>query len=392
MVKSLAAILEEIDRNFEIAGLTCGASKLTVIRTVTLPLFRAGLATGLILVLAKSLSDTGGVVNMLLTIGSEVTTGTVLINNWKHSNDPTLESGLSLIAILMIFISLILLLSVNLIAMKAKFNVSKIWYKTESTLSKGVAPKVYEITTFVFFILVIQIPSFFIFSFVFTATPSSTGTSILDFIVAVFNSFVIGGTATGIGLIIGIPLAIIIARNENHKKFSAFLDNVVNIPYIIPSAALGLSVSLFWTANNTISIPANAVFILVILSHAAMTMPYIIRNAVGALSELDPVYEEISRSLGARPFQVFTRVTFPSIKSSVLAGSIMAFTRSVGETGATLAVSTGVVTAPILIMQFVKNNQFFEAAVTTIALIFFSSLLILLANVLSTRSRRGGHD
>ncbi|MHA1169150.1 MAG: ABC transporter permease subunit, partial [Candidatus Hodarchaeales archaeon] len=172
MVKSLAAILEEIDRNFEIAGLTCGASKLTVIRTVTLPLFRAGLATGLILVLAKSLSDTGGVVNMLLTIGSEVTTGTVLINNWKHSDDPTLASGLSLIAILMIFISLFLLLLVNLIAMKAKFNINKVWYKTESRLSKGVAPKVYEIATYIFFILVIQVPSFFIFSFIFTATPS----------------------------------------------------------------------------------------------------------------------------------------------------------------------------------------------------------------------------
>ncbi|MHA1168582.1 MAG: ABC transporter permease, partial [Candidatus Hodarchaeales archaeon] len=276
--------------------------------------------------------------------------------------------------------------------MKAKFNINKVWYKTESKLSKGVAPKVYEIATYIFFILVIQVPSFFFFCFIFTATPSDTGTSIMDFIVAVLNSFIIGGSATGIGLIIGIPLAIFITRNENHKFFSIALDNIVNIPYIIPSAALGLSVSLFWTLNGTISIPASAELILVVLSHAAMTMPYIIRNAVGALSELDPVYEELSRSLGAKPFQVFTKVTFPSIRASVLAGSIMAFTRSVGETGATLAVSTGVVTAPILIMTFVKNNQYFEAAATTIALIFCSSILILVANHFSSRSRRGKHD
>ncbi|MHA2175354.1 MAG: ABC transporter permease subunit, partial [Candidatus Hodarchaeales archaeon] len=62
VVRSLAAILEEIDETLEIAARTCGASKFTAARTVTLPLFRSGVATAMVLSLAKSLSDTGGVV------------------------------------------------------------------------------------------------------------------------------------------------------------------------------------------------------------------------------------------------------------------------------------------------------------------------------------------
>lgn len=60
MVRSLSAILEQIEPNFETAAMTLGASKWTAFRTITMPLFRAGLATGFILCFARSLSETGG--------------------------------------------------------------------------------------------------------------------------------------------------------------------------------------------------------------------------------------------------------------------------------------------------------------------------------------------
>jgi len=60
MVRSLSGILEQIDVNFETAAMTLGASRWTAVRTITIPLFRAGLATGFILCFARSLSETGG--------------------------------------------------------------------------------------------------------------------------------------------------------------------------------------------------------------------------------------------------------------------------------------------------------------------------------------------
>ncbi|MFW9990511.1 MAG: ABC transporter permease [Candidatus Odinarchaeota archaeon] len=400
MVKALAAILEEIDRNLEIAGLTCGAKKLTVIRTITLPLFRAGLATGLILVFAKSLSDTGGVVTLLTTLkGFDLTTedtisGTVLIDIWKHppNGAPPYLPGLSMVAILMILISITLLVLVNLIAMKAKFNIRKVWTPMEASLSKGAAPKTYNTLTFLFFLFLVQVPAFFIFSYIFVGTPSQN-VNITEFLGAVMTSFFVGGMATGIGLLFGVPIAILITRSNN-KWFSSLMDTIVNVPYIIPSAALGLSVSFFWnsffltlTGSN---IPPSAELVLVVLSHVAMTIPYIIRNTVGAMTELDTTYEEMARSLGAKPFQVFSRVTFPAIVPAVVAGSIMAFTRSVGETGATSSVSDpqNVLTAPILIVGYVKGHLYFEAALTTIILIGCSLVLLLLVAKMSQKSRR----
>src|SRR5512136_459986 len=92
MVRSLAAILEEIDVEYENAARAAGASRLTAARTITLPMFRSGMATGLLLVLAKALSDTGGALTALALVGAVNSSslyapfagnGTALIGVWK---------------------------------------------------------------------------------------------------------------------------------------------------------------------------------------------------------------------------------------------------------------------------------------------------------------------
>ena len=91
MVRSLAAILEQIDTTYETAGQTLGASKLTAARTITLPLFRAGLVTGIILCFARSLSETGGTMIALSTMANSqgFQTGPTIIGTWKpRTGDP----------------------------------------------------------------------------------------------------------------------------------------------------------------------------------------------------------------------------------------------------------------------------------------------------------------
>ena len=68
VVRSLTEILQEVDANYEIAALTCGSSRFTAARTITLPMFRSGIATAAVLSMAKSLSDTGGIVTLLTTM------------------------------------------------------------------------------------------------------------------------------------------------------------------------------------------------------------------------------------------------------------------------------------------------------------------------------------
>ena len=378
MVRSLAAILEEIDIEYENAARAAGASRLTAARTITLPMFRAGMATGLMLVLAKALSDTGGAFTALTLIdpAHERLNGTALIQFWK-SNPAIPREALALVSALMIALSLVLLVALKYVALRVHLPLKRVWPIPERRLSVGVAPRARDLGALTFLGFFILLPSFFFLTFVFVAQPSQTLPWEI-FWASVGNSFLIAGVATAIDLATGIPLAILIARGRI-PFVSKALDALVNVPYIVPSAALGISLSLFWGAQRTI-VPSDLV--LVTLAHVAFTFPFVVRNVVGALEQLDPSPEETARTLGARPVQVFRRVLFPAIRPAILAGSIMAFTRSVGETGATVSVSPTVQTIPVFIVNLITNpnpaqRDYYGAALAQIILLVVSFAAIL---------------
>jgi thiamine transport system permease protein len=380
MVRSLSAILEQIDQTFETAGQTLGASKLTAVRTITLPLFRAGLVTGIILCFARSLSETGGTVAALATIGNtDFNTAPTLIDSLKST------PALAFTSIVLIILALALLVVVAIVVKKVHIPFRKVWPRPEKILSRGLSPHLKDATSVLFLVFIVLIPSFFVFTFVFTSSPS-TVTNWSEFGESLVNSFLIAGVVTVIDLALGIPLALYIAKNRS-KWLPETLDILVNVPLIVPTVALGFSLKLFWTGGTPVSGPM-AIF-LVMLAHIAFTYPLMVRNVTGAVEEIDPTYEETARTLGAKPVQGFRRVLFPMIKASILAGAIMAFTRSLGETGATRAISTTVLTAPNYIVNLVKvDKDYYTAALACIILIIISFALMLSLRYL-TKRRKG---
>jgi len=383
MVRSLAAILEEIDINYEVAARACGASRLTAARTVTLPLFRAGIVTGAILCLAKTLSETGGVMVALSTIQSREYNATALIGTMKSASlfNDALVPALAFVSIVLIVLSIILLIIVKIIVTKVKLPMRKVWTNLEKKLSKGAFPKLKDAGAFFFLTFVVLVPAFFIFGFVATAEPSQTA-DWGAFWSSLGLSFGIAGVVTTIVLLLGIPMGILIARSRK-KKAAGILDVLVNIPFIVPTAALGFSLGLFWTTQPFL--PVTADVFLIIMAHVAFTYPFVVRNVVGALESLDTTYEDTARTLGAKPLQVFKRVMFPMVKGSVLAGAIMTFTRSLGETGATLAVSPKAITAPVYIVELIRTGSFYQAGLASILLIMVSFIIVLVMRRLTTR-------
>ncbi len=411
MVRSLAAILQEIDVEYENAARAAGASRLTAARTITLPMFRSGMATGLLLVLAKALSDTGGALTALTLIGAVnantsnpnnlfdpfTGNGTALIGIWKsfatHPGMPAaavteLNGGLALVSALMIVLALALLVLVKFVAVRLRFPLRRVWPIAERKLSRRPFPRLRDLGALLALVLFILVPSFFFLGFLFVAAP----TAALDwgrFWNAVGISFLIGGVATGVDLAMGVPFAILITRGKL-RWLGRILDALVNVPYIVPSAALGISLSLFWSAQKAI---VPSLIILVTLAHVAFTFPFVVRNVVGALEQLDPATEETARTLGARPVQVFRRVLLPAIRPAILAGAIMAFTRSLGETGATQAVAgTGIETIPLLIVNIVTSTtpQYYVAALAQLALLGVSFAAILAMRLVVERRRGHG--
>ena len=382
IVRPLASILEELNDEYDTVAGTCGASKFTAARTITLPLFRAGLVTAVTLCLAKTLSETGGVMAALATISSREVNATALIGTWKGASvfNPTLVPGLAFLSFLLIMLSLTLIMVSKIIIMRAKLPIKKVWPKFERRLSRGWVPKAKDVAVFLFLIIVVLLPAFYIFGY--ALTPQVEHADLTGFWNSLAYSFFVAGIVTLIVLVLGIPMGILVARHKN-KKVASTLDVLSNIPFVVPTAALGFSLGLFWSTQSII--PVTSEILIIIMAHIAFTYPYVVRNVVGALEQLSPEYEETARTLGAKPMQGFRRVTFPLIKMSILSGAIMTFTRSVGETGATIAVSPEAITAPVYIVSLIRSGSYYVAGISSAILIIFSFIVILLIRALIKR-------
>ncbi len=389
MVRSLSAILEQIEPNYETAAMTLSASRFTAVRTITLPLFRAGLVTGTILCFARSLSETGGTFIALDMMGVESSffTGPSFIAFMKTA-EGQLEYGLEdamgpmiLISVLMIVLALVLLVVVKALIMRFKIPVKRVWPQFGRKISRGAIPKLKDGFSIAFLAVIVLLPTFYIFMYLTQPIADIDYAALLG---ATGISFLIAGIAVIFNIVFGIPIALYIARKRN-TKFGKLLDSLVNVPLIIPTTALGFSLALFW---GSIYAGGSLSLIMVILGHISFTFPLVVRNIVGAVEEVDASYEEVAMTLGAKPFQAFSKVLMPIIKSSIIAGAILAFTRSLGETGATIAISDTVNTVPVYILNLINNDNYTEAAFCSIILIAICFVFMFAVRIVINRGGR----
>ncbi len=186
-----------------------------------------------------------------------------------------------------------------------------------------------------------------------TLTAAFTASGIwADYWQSLALSYGLGAIVTVLGILTGIPMAILIARKTFGKLASSILDILINIPLIVPSIALGISLKFFWQGFT--GMPE---FMLLVFAHLSITYPYFVRSMSAAMERINIDMEDAAKTLGAKPFTVFKSIVLPLTKYSILSGAIMVFTRSVSETGATLLFSTNLQTAPVVIVNWVKGGR-----------------------------------
>ncbi len=357
VVRTLVGALLDYKVEFERASRTLGAAPFTAMRTVTFPVLRPAMISAFILAFARSISETGATI----VVAGVFENGPVFIQNMKTEfavANPALYNGAIVFAsFILITISLLIFVAIRLIGPKLRLPLKRVRPVTERKLSYKKAEKSRNtITLIVFFVLILS-PSLFValpaFQAIFTPSFSNaiTGSDIWGgYWQSLLLSYGLGATVTIINIIIGLPTAIIIARKKMGKFMSSVFDLLVNVPLVVPSIALGVSLGIFWKAS--FALPD---IMLLIFAHLAITYPYFVRSMSAALERISPDMEEAARTLGAKPLGVFRTIVFPLTKYSMLSGAIMVFTRSVSETGATLAVTSNLQTAPVLLVNWIKQ-------------------------------------
>ncbi|MEM3395913.1 MAG: ABC transporter permease subunit [Thermoplasmata archaeon] len=396
MVRSMKAGIEEVDITYEFAGECFGAQKFTVARTVTLPIMKAAIVTGIILCLARSLSETGATflaISMVTNVdyatltSSSTLTGPALINSLKNAGYPYINEALGFMSMVLILISLVLLGIVKIFAEKVRFPFRKV-YQLENLFSTKKMGMLRDVSGLFLFLFLVLIPSLFILAYI----PQQWGHSVhIDYGRMLYSlgiSLIVATLTTLICLATAIPLAIYIAR-ARERKSAETLDMLANIPIIVPTVALGISLGLFW--KNFFNINNNFLVILVVvLAHVSFTYPFLVRTFAAAMRQIPPDYEEAAKTLGARPLTVFRKIVYPLFKPSIIAGVIMIFTRSLDETGATIAVlpsDSKITTIPVYIVQLVKAKDYYSAAIASLILIGIS-VVVLLAIRMTMKGRK----
>jgi thiamine transport system permease protein len=292
------------------------------------------------------------------------------------------EGAMVFASFILIAISCGIFAIIRILGPRLKLPIRKVWPTFERKLSYSKASTSRNSITLLIFFAIVLIPSLFValpaFEALFTDTlpKSLSGVGVWgEYWQSLILSYLLGAVVTVLNVIIGLPMAIIVARRKFGTLPSAILDVLVNIPLIVPSIALGVSLAIFWKENFTF-IPE---IWLLIFAHLAITYPYFVRSMSAAVERISLDLEEASRTLGAKPLGVFRTIILPLTKYSILSGAIMVFTRSVSETGATLAV-TELRTAPIVIVDWVRQKVLatpLEIGLGCGFLILFSFIILL---------------
>lgn len=388
VVRVMVGALLDYKREYEEAARTLGAAPLTADRTVTLPILKTALITSFILAFARSVSETGAT----LMVAGAFENGPIFINNLKTAQELGYEGALVFVSFILIAISCIIFVTIRLLGPRLKMPIKKVWPVAERKLSSsGVKNFRNGISLLVFFLLVL-IPSLFVALPTFYAVTNGTlnqavtGAGIWqEYWQSLVLSYSVGAIATLLNIIIGLPMAVLIARKRLGTALSSILDVLVNIPLIVPSIALGISLSIFW--KNFAFMPEIGLLIFV---HLSITYPYLVRSMTAAIERVNIDYEEAARTLGGRPFTVFRTIILPLTKYSLIAGAVMVFTRSVSETGATLAV-TELKTAPVLLVNWVKGTvpaTSMEIGLGCGILVVFSFIILLVLRLFAREKGR----
>ena len=151
--------------------------------------------------------------------------------------------------------------------------------------------------------------------------------------------------ATVVILPFGVGLAWFLARKSWRGK--AIVETLVALPLVMPPVATGLILLKLLGRKGPIGSFLHQHFDLdvvftwraVVAAMAVMSFPLLVRGARIAFEAVNPRLEQVATTLGASPWRVFLTVTFPLAIRGIIAGSVLAFARALGEFGATILVA-----------------------------------------------------
>lgn len=205
---------------------------------------------------------------------------------------------------------------------------------------------------------------------------------------ALWTSFLSAAVAAFLNIPLGLFLAWMLVRGE--LPGGRIANALFDLPFALPTAVSGITLATLYAPQGWIGLPLSKVGILVaytqwgiVLALMFVGLPFIVRTVEPVLRTLPTEQEEAAKLLGARPWQVMTRVIFAPLLPSLITGFGLAFARGVGEYGSVIFIAGNQPfkseIAPLLIV--VRLQEFDYEGATAIALVLLFISLLALAGI-----------
>jgi sulfate transport system permease protein len=203
--------------------------------------------------------------------------------------------------------------------------------------------------------------------------------------------------AATINAMFGLLVAWVLVRYRFPGK--GLVDALVDLPFALPTAVAGLTLTSLYASNGWygryleaagIKVAFTSIGVAVALTFIGL--PFVVRTVQPVLEEIDADVEEASATLGATPWQTFSRVIFPTILPALLSGFALALARAIGEYGSVVFIAgnmpmrTEIV--PLLIITKLEQYDYAGATAIAIVMLVVSFALLLAINLLQRWSHR----
>lgn len=193
--------------------------------------------------------------------------------------------------------------------------------------------------------------------------------------------------ATVVSVLLGVPLALVLARSQFPGR--RLVRTLVTVPVVLPPVVGGVALLLAFGRSGVVgqypelwfgvSIPFTTVA--VVVAQTFVAMPFLVLALDGALATVDDSLAEAAATLGASRLHIFLHVTLPTLGPSLLAGAVLCWARALGEFGATITFAGNfpgsTQTMPLAVYLALQSDP--DAAVALSLVLLAVAVLVLVA-------------
>lgn len=199
---------------------------------------------------------------------------------------------------------------------------------------------------------------------------------------AIVNSVSFGLGATVIAVPLGLTFAYVIARARWGGR--RIFDTLLMAPLAMSSIVLAFA---FLRAFNAPPLRLVGTATAVVIAHAVIIFPFVVRALVPVLENLDLKIVEMARSLGASRWRVLREIELPLVATGLLAGAVFAFALSLGEMSATLMLARpGLNTMPVAVYRFLSQHSLGAPSAMSVVMIAVSALAFIVLERLGEKA------